>query len=974
MKKSNKDNLNNDIKEFIRKRDAKTKEMEAVSERELRKARKELKNQGIGITKETLVAQVYMNGDAEKLSREELLRKADAYCRSNQKKLLVWSLVGISALNFCVLMLRYVWCIVHLDRVIVNNSAIYIALSLLVPIATWIIMTTEEYFNFHNRKFAILLMAVANGIATLLQPLYTLVWDRLVVNIFKIRITDAMTQNMVINLARLVVVAVLALGVTLLAKIIYPFIFATEAREKLLAFKLKHVADLRKNKEYKYDFSTFKDLKTGKDIIVKEEDRYTQFLALGASGMGKTSMIYEPQIYIDIDRKMTHLEIQQKEVLKMIQKGYVKVVQPFKKFGKKYFECIPEKQEEFDAIFKKYRDCGITVVAPDNSMNENILKYTSARGIWVNNLDPTKKVATHPYERLVGMNPFHLSEGFYSIKPGDEESEEIRTIRIAENANNFADAMLAINEMAATGDPYFMDVNTLVSSNVSTIVMLDASIRGRQADFGDVYDAIVDFSLLGPIIERLENFFSIKLPGHEQTQKKYGRNSNFPSFDDVLKHENEMVEEIYNGLDERTKENPYSKTLISVKTRLYKESKLDEHASGLRNLMSKLLQDPRVRRVLMPKGEIIDFNEIMTNNEITVVNTALEFGNNTSTCFGQLFILNFHSAVLRRHIEDGMTPHFFYEDETARYLANTIDTMVTFYRKYKVSCMFALQSLSQPESSPRTKYLKDTLLSVGTLVVFGRTSSADSKIISEMGGQEEYEMVQKTATRTSLLSENPSSSFSERTTPDQKNTVDPHDVRFRDFQELTVLTIDEGRVMPARLAKAAFVPKRAFETDRQKIERMQKWMMVWKSKFPQKADVLPVDADTVLPPDEQETVAKAVGSRAGKMEMNIKRSASILMGQSLSSENLKQILSANIFPEEVEDEEYEDDFDETYSFVDVSDIQEDQPKNEDMRECQEQSEFFSDGGTIQQEAEAEEEYWEYQKRMQEEAHRKGMII
>ncbi len=52
-----------------------------------------------------------------------------------------------------------------------------------------------------------------------------------------------------------------------------------------------------------------------------------------------------------------------------------------------------------------------------------------------------------------------------------------------------------------------------------------------------------------------------------------------------------------------------------------------------------------------------------------------------------------------------------------------------------------------------------------------------------------------------FLSENASSSFSERTTPNQKNYVDPHDVRYRISEELTMLYTDGGNVMPARLER-----------------------------------------------------------------------------------------------------------------------------------------------------------------------------
>lgn len=950
----------------------------AGMDRKMRKAKKALLKQGVEVTSETLTAQMCMDGNADKYSLEQMRKKADEYVKKNQKRLTIQVLFAITLINMAMLLFRYLWCIVFLDRIIVSNSSIYIVLSIVIPIITWVLMTTQDYFNFHNRKFLLFVLVIANAIATILQPIYTVVWDTLVKKIFTIEVNVAMTEEMVINLARIAVVLVMALCVTVLAKFAYPFLFTSEVKEKLMAFKLKHVVDLREDKEYAYDFKVIKDIKTGVSIVVKEIDRFTHFLLLGASGTGKTSSIYTPQITQDINTKIKNVEMQKRAVLRMIQKGYVTIKEPFKKFHKKYFVCIPEKQAEFDEIFTKYRDCGITVVAPNNDMNEDILSYASARGIWVNNLDPSKKKATHPYERLVGMNPFYLPKEYADISVDDEEAEEERVIRIAENANNFADALTAINEMAGTGDQYFTDVNTTVTSNIATIAMINASIQHKQVDIEDIFSLINDFALLKPIVQNLEEHFSMRLPDYKMDNKKGGprnQGASHKSFDDLFAAENrqmnQAVETMYGGLDEKTKRNPYAKTLLTVKARLQKDSKMDEHAEGLRNLLGKLIQDPRVTRVLVPRGEIIDFNEILANNEITVVNTALAFGQNTSTCFGQLFILNFNSAVLRRP-KDTRTPHFFYEDETARYLSNTIDTMATLYRQFKVSCMFALQGLSQPEKAASTKYLKDVLLSVGTLIVFGRTSALDSETVSKMGGQERYEMVQKTTMRTSILTEDPHSSTSERTTPDQMNVVEAQDVRFRDFQELTVITCDEGRVLPARIGKAAFVPREDFEPIPEMIEREKKWMMVWRERFPKTAQVVPVELETITPPKEQQSVKKAV-ERQERMSMHVTIPETLdttIVEKEQLRRNLATPVTTEVYDEDEEEVRVEED---CFEFIEERNGTEERIKIEGPVENQ--AAVLSQQEKEQSEEErAYQEYLEYQQRASQKATEKGAIL
>lgn len=842
-----------------------------------------------------------------RMSSDELLKKADAYIEKNQKKLIVWTLMGITAFNLTLLIIRYCMCIATLDPTVVSNNAIYITLSICLSTYAWVYSTTQDYFNFHNIKWRTLIMVLANDAATLLQLYYSVIWRFAVVNIFKITTNDLFSENMVINLARIVVTVGLSIGILAAYKLIKPFITADEAKEKILAFKLRHVVDNRENKEFKYDFCVVKDLKTGKPIIVKEHDLYTHMLLLGASGTGKTSSIYIPQIVENIRKKQKNVEMQQREVLRLMQLNGVEITEPFArdKFSKRYLKAkTPEMEKKLEEIFEKYVECGITVIAPNNSMNEDILSYASGRGIWVNNLDPSKKKATHPYERLVGMNPFYMPNKFHEIEAGDLDAEEERTIYIAESANNFADALAAINELNGSADPYFTDVNTTVTSSIATLIMLHASIKGTQVTIDDVNNCIQDFGLLPSYILDVKRHFNIKYVNQNPDQKqnkKEGAKIKRPDEDLSEEDEKKVRQQIYEQLTDEDRKNPYIQTIITCESRLWKGSTMDTHAEGLRNLIRKLLQDPRIKRVLVNNKDILDFNEILSDNAITVVNTALEFGKNTSTCFGQLFILNFNSAVLRRPKKE-RTPHFFYEDETARYLSDTIDTSVTLYRQFGVSCSFALQTLEQVEKVPGLKYLRNSLLSAGTIISFGRASYADAQTISDLGGQERYDMVQKTVSRKSILASNAESSFSERTTPDTKNYVDPHDVRYRDFQECTILYTDEGHVLPARLGKAFFVPKDVlFGIEQKQIDQNNAWRQIWRSRYPLTEDIIPISPDTTISPKTNlDTAITLKNNSTGSVIMNKtneERRREIVSDK--TAEDLKNILNTekeNILP------------------------------------------------------------------------------
>lgn len=125
-------------------------EQEKALSREILRATRDLKKKGIGLTQENIVAQVCMQGDADRLPKEELLRKAEEYCRENRKQLVVQLLYAATILNIIMLFVRYTWSLIYLERIIISNSPIYMGLSVIIPIMTWIFMTTQKYVQLFN--------------------------------------------------------------------------------------------------------------------------------------------------------------------------------------------------------------------------------------------------------------------------------------------------------------------------------------------------------------------------------------------------------------------------------------------------------------------------------------------------------------------------------------------------------------------------------------------------------------------------------------------------------------------------------------------------------------------------------------------------------------------------------------------------------------------------------------------------------
>ena len=122
-----------------------------------------------------------------------------------------------------------------------------------------------------------------------------------------------------------------------------------------------------------------------------------------------------------------------------------------------------------------------------------------------------------------------------------------------------------------------------------------------------------------------------------------------------------------------------------------------------------------------------------------------------------------------------------------------------------------MQTLAQLDKNDTSKYLKNLLLGVGTIICFGRASTAEMKEISDLSGTEKIEVVQKSKSSSSIVEENPNSTTSERITPDQKPIVEASDVRNRDFTEVTILTLHNHRVLAAQVGKTHFIKKTDWE-------------------------------------------------------------------------------------------------------------------------------------------------------------------
>jgi len=639
-----------------------------------------------------------------------------------------------------------------------------------------------------------------------MQPAYTCIRNITIDKIIIIQINEVLSRGMILLLIYAFIMFEMILILLLLYKIIWPVLNNETVQRKIALFKISHIVDTRENKESKYDLDIIKDLETAASIKIKENDRFVHILVNGSSGTGKTSSVFQPSILCDMKVKVRNAELRQEAYHQMVESGQVCYYGQGQEFDENMIQVNPDNKSDLNDIKKKiddikciYPDCGMTIIAPNASLIEDIIKLSAAHGLCVNVIDPVNRYDMYNNNHMVGMNPFYVSFDL---------PEEERVIQISNAANVFADVLIATNQMGGESDVYFTDIALSVSMNIATAIMLAKNIRREQADILDVQECINNFNKLNEYVSEIELHYNIKVDTPPpMTKAKLVQQITADSL-----NAREYGKE--DGLiRNRTRQNPYYQQLLFIKQELLGPGaeKMYDQARGLRNLINKLLLDPRIKNLLAAKdGARLNFDYILSHNRITVVNTAIELGAAISTAFGLFFILTHKVSVLRRK-KDTRTPHFLWIDEASQYMHPCYEDMIALYRQYRVAVVLAVQSSTQTEKNKATAYLKNVIMGAGTHIVFGRLSPDEMDLYSKMAGINRQDVAQKSVTETSLLSSNPSYSTQERYTPTLVNNLEGSDIRLLDFQEISIFTIDNGRVLPGRLGKVFFLKEDAFK-------------------------------------------------------------------------------------------------------------------------------------------------------------------
>lgn len=448
--------------------------------------------------------------------------------------------------------------------------------------------------------------------------------------------------------------------------------------------------------QYTCEVEICKDSESGKIIKISEDKRFYQMLVVGVSGSGKTSLIFEPMIARDIDKKFFFSEISKEMGFTALKTGIATLSKPYdNEYLNKYFNLnmlipVESKLNLYNAYMSKmilnksnsgytYRNLGLTYMCPDYESMAHMIKVADSYKLPYNVVDPNDP-------NSIGLNPFIFEDPL-------QTSIAISTVLKGLYASAHSDINQAYRENAATQ----------AVENVS-ILLKEIYPRlhdGELPTLEDVQDCLTDFELTESLCKRLKE--------DEELAKKYSA---------LIRYFEMNFYKNSNGIEEMRK-------FVTAST-----SQLDT-----------LLRFPGVKNILCNRTNNLNYDKALENGEITFVCTRRgDLGPNINTAFGLFFILLMQYSVLRRPgTEKTRVPHFLYIDEFSNYINASTEPLFTLYRKYRVATVISVQNLAQLEVS-NNKYKQTILSNCNNKIVFGNNTPEDNEWWSkEIGDKKEWD-------------------------------------------------------------------------------------------------------------------------------------------------------------------------------------------------------------------------------------------
>ena len=444
-----------------------------------------------------------------------------------------------------------------------------------------------------------------------------------------------------------------------------------------------------------------KDSKTAAVVKIPETRRYESTLVIGTSGSGKTSMIFEPMIARDFEKKYFLKEASKEIGFTALRTGLANLNSPYsneyinENFSlnmltpisgreKIYKAYVSKLTYEYDAENSVYKDLGLTYLAPDYESIEKMKDVADNFGLKYHIIDPHDS-------NSIGLNPF------------------------------------------AFKDP--IKTSLAVSSILKR--MYDTNIDFHQSYVSSTIAYNQNFA-----IQAVENLTLLLKEMHPILN-----DNSIPTLEDLLRLLNNF--DLIENMAEQMKQIPdlakqYEIQLGYFEKTFYKNAPNRE--TSIRDLqaaaaqLETLLRYPGVKSILCNQSNNLNYDNILKNGEIVLVCTRRgDLGSTIHRAFG-LFVLLLmqHSVLSRPGSEKNRIPHFLYIDEFPAFLCKATEDIFTLYRKYRVGTIVSAQNLAQFEND---SYRSTMLSNCTTKIVFGNNIPEENDWWErEFGDHREWKM------------------------------------------------------------------------------------------------------------------------------------------------------------------------------------------------------------------------------------------
>ena len=406
------------------------------------------------------------------------------------------------------------------------------------------------------------------------------------------------------------------------------------------------------------------DYETAKMITMPEESRYHSTFVCGGSGSGKTSLVFEPLIAKDLERKFFFREVSKEMGFTALKTGIASLNAPYDNdylnanFNLNMLVPNSGSEDVYKGYMKKmildssnsitYRNCGVTVLSPDREISDHMISVCKNFGLTYNIIDPSDA-------NSFGLNPF-----------------------VYDDANKIAIAISSV-------------LKSMFDFNVSE----SSAIYGQTVVTNAVENLAILLKVMYPRLN--ENM----LPNLEDMLKMLTNFDLVEKMCEIMAHDEELKEK-------------YSVQLAYFKKNFYKDGSGRKNTEQFVDVaitqLDKLLRLPGLKAVLCNRNKNINFDEMLANSDITFVCTRRgDLGASSHKAFGLFFLISMQNAVLRRPgNEKSRVPNFLYIDEFPDFICKATEPIFTMYRKYKIGTTISAQNLEQLDSK---KGYRQTILS-----------------------------------------------------------------------------------------------------------------------------------------------------------------------------------------------------------------------------------------------------------------------